>query len=111
MSLNKSKQGGLYIDSPDQIKNKNATKNPINNKDNKFFQYAVTVSLNHKEIKKDPQEITKIKPFIDKYNWEGRNFPSEKHDQKTFEKNNVTIALNVLHAKEKIYPTYVSKHN
>ena len=28
------------------------------------------------------------------------------------EKNNVTIALNVLYAKqEKIYPAYVSKHN
>ena len=29
-----------------------------------------------------------------------------------FEKNNLTIALNVLYAKEeKIYSTYVSKHN
>ena len=32
--------------------------------------------------------------------------------QKKFEKNNVTITLNVLHAeKEKIYPAYISKHN
>ena len=31
---------------------------------------------------------------------------------KKFEKNNVTIALNVLYTKkEKIYPPYVSKHN
>ena len=31
---------------------------------------------------------------------------------KKYEKNNVTIALNVLYAeKEKIYPAYVSKHN
>ena len=31
---------------------------------------------------------------------------------KKFEKNNVTIALNVLYTKkEKIYPHYVSKHN
>ena len=31
---------------------------------------------------------------------------------KRFERNNVTIALNVLYAKkEKIYPAYVSKHN
>ena len=31
---------------------------------------------------------------------------------KTFEKNNVTIALNLLHGKKgKIYPTYVAKHN
>ena len=28
--------------------------------------------------KKDPQRITKIKPFINNHNWEGTNFPSEK---------------------------------
>ena len=43
---------GLYIDSLDWIKNKRATINPINKKDNKCFQYAVTVSLNYDEIKK-----------------------------------------------------------
>ena len=42
----------------------------------------------------------------------GTNFTSEKGDRKKFEKNNVTIALNVLHLKEeKIYPPYVSKNN
>ena len=30
------------------------------------------------------------------------NYPSEKDDWKKFEKNNVTIALNVLHAKRTI---------
>ena len=59
-----STRGGSYIDSPDWIKNKKATINPINKKDNKCFQYAVTIALNHEEINKDPQRITKIKPFI-----------------------------------------------
>ena len=68
-------RGGSYIDSPDWIKNKKATRNPINKKDNKCFQYAVTVALNYEEIKKDPQRITKIKPFINKYYWEGIYFP------------------------------------
>ena len=36
-------RGGSYIDSPDSIKNKKATINPINIKDNKCFQYAVTI--------------------------------------------------------------------
>ena len=64
--------------------------------------------LNHEEIKKDPQRITKNKSLINKCNWEGISFPSEKDDRKKFEKNNVTIALNVLYAKnEKIYPSYV----
>ena len=40
------------------------------------------------------------------------NYPSEKADWKKFEKNNVTLALNVLFAKkEKIYPANVSKPN
>ena len=42
--------------------------NPINKKDNKYFQYAITLALNHKEIKKDPQRIAQIKLFIKKYN-------------------------------------------
>ena len=62
--------------------------------------------------RKNPERITKIKPFINKYNWGGTAFPSEKDDWQRFEKNNLTIALNLLYAgKEKIYPAYVSKHN
>ena len=52
--------GGSYIDSPDWIKNKKGTINSINKKDNKCFLYAVTVPLNHEEIKKDSQRTTKI---------------------------------------------------
>ena len=43
---------------------------------------------------------TKLKTFINKYNWEGRNSTSEKDDGKKFEKDNRTIALNVFHAKK-----------
>ena len=105
--------GGSYINSPDwMIKNKKVAINPINKKDNKCFQYAATVALNYEEIKKDSQRITKIKPFINKYNWERINFPSKQDDQKKFEKNNVKITLNVFFAKKvKIYPAYRSKHN
>ena len=69
--------------------------NPINKKDNKFFQYAVTAALNHEEIKKDLKRITRVQPFIYKYNWEAINLSSEKDDLRKFEKNNATIALNV----------------
>ena len=55
--------GGSYIDSHDWIKNKKATMNPIKNKGNKCFQYAITVALNHEKVKKDPEGITNIKPF------------------------------------------------
>ena len=38
---------------------------------------------------------------MNKYNWKGINFASKKDDLKTFEKNNLTIALNILCIKEK----------
>ena len=63
------------------------------NEDDKCFQYAATVAINHEEIKRDPQRVSKIKPFINKYN---RN--RTKHP---FEKNHPTIALNILDDKEK----------
>ena len=62
---------------------------------------------NHEEIKKDPQRITKIKAFINKYNWEEIHFSSEKDDGKKFEKNDVTIALNVLYAKKEKYILFI----
>ena len=43
-------RGRSCIDYPDWIKNKKATINPINKKDNKCFQYAATVTLNHEEV-------------------------------------------------------------
>ena len=60
------------------MKNKKATINPINKKDNKCFQYAVTVTLNHKKIGKYPGKITKIKPFMYKHNSEEIIFDQKK---------------------------------
>ena len=60
---------GSYADSSDWMKNKKATINPINEKETKSFQYAITVALNYEEIGKHVERITKIKPFINKYKW------------------------------------------
>ena len=65
--------GESYIDSPDWIKNKRATINHINKKDNRYFQYAVTLILNYEKIEKHAERITKIQPVINKYNWEEIN--------------------------------------
>ena len=96
------KGGGSYIDSPEWIKNKKATIIPINKKYNKCFQYSITVLLDHEEIGKNSERITKIKIFIYKYNWEGINCPSEKDNWKKIENYNLTVALNVLYAKKYI---------
>ena len=49
------------------------------------------------------QRIVKMKPFINKYNWEEINFPSEKDDCKKNEKNNVIIAKWFVCEKKKKY--------
>ena len=83
-SLNR---GGLYIDSPEWLKNKKATINPKNN-DDKCFQYGLTVALNYQNIKKDSQRISKIKPLIGQYNRREISFPSHQKDWNKFELNN-----------------------
>ena len=101
-----------YIDSPKWLKDKKSTINPKNN-DDKCFQYAVTLALNLNRIKKDPQRVSKIKPFIEKYNCEDINFPSTSKDWKKFESNN-KVALNILYVlynTKKINIAYKSKNN
>ena len=43
-------RGESYTDSPKWLKNKKATINPQNKKDDKCFQYALTVALNYEKI-------------------------------------------------------------
>ena len=51
------KYGGSYIDSPDWIKKEKASINS-KNADDKCFQYAVTVALNHEEIESHPKRVS-----------------------------------------------------
>ena len=81
------KRGGSYIDSPKWLKDKKSTINPKNN-DDKCFQYAVTLALNLDKIKKDPQRVSTIMPYIEKCNWEDIDFPSTSKDE---------VALNILY--------------
>ena len=61
------KCSGSYVNSPDWIKKKNATKNSINY-DDKYFEYTATDGLNYNKIGQNLQRISKIKPFINAYN-------------------------------------------
>ena len=70
------KRGGPYINSPEWLKNKKAIINSKNNANN-CFQCALTVTLNHKQIKSHSENISKIKPFINQYDWKETDFPSE----------------------------------
>ena len=88
-------------------------KESITSEDN-CFQNALNDSLDYQKIKKDPQKISKLKPYINQYNWKDIKFPSDKEDWKKFEQNNKEIALNVLfvpHNKKEIELAYTSKYN
>ena len=103
-----------YIYSPKWLKNKKAIINPQNEKDDKCFQYALTVALNYKQIKKDPRRISKIEPFIDQYNWKEINFPSQKESWRKLELNKKLIVLNFLYVPyntKEIRHAYKSKYN
>ena len=98
-------KGGSYIESPKWLKDKKCTINQKNN-DNKCFQYATTLALNFNNIDKHHQRISKIKPFIDNYNW--------NNNWNKFELNNKDVALNILYVPfntKKIDIAYKSKYN
>ena len=89
-----------YEESIAERTNNKKTINPKNN-DHKCFQYAVTLGLNLDKINKHPQRISKIKPFIDQYNWKDVDFPSTSKDWRKLELHN-EIALNILYVPHNI---------
>ena len=111
ISLNR---GSSYIDSPIWIKNKGVTINPKNTKDNNCFQYAIIAALNYQNIDHHPERISKLKPFINNYNWKDIEYPSHSKDWRKFECNNKTIALNILYVPyntKQIKQAYISEYN
>ena len=70
-------------------------KESITSEDN-CFQNALDDALNYQIIKANPERISKLKKYINQYNWKDINFTSGKEDWKNFEQNNKEIALNVL---------------
>ena len=53
-------------------------------KNNKSHQYVVTVVLNYEEEGKNSQRISKILPFIGRWNWEEVSGPSEINDWENY---------------------------
>ena len=80
------------LHSSEWLRNK---KELITSEDN-CFQNALNDSIDYQRIRKDPQRISKRKPYINQYNWKDIKFPSDKEDWKKFEQNNKEIALNLL---------------
>ena len=108
------KRGNSYIKSPEWLANKKAIINP-KNVDNRCFEYSIVVALHHKENKNHRERIQGIHHYFScEYNWWGIDFPAGIKEWKRFEKNNETIALNILqvpHDEIKITHAYKSEYN
>ena len=107
-------RGGSYIESPKWLHKKGVTINPQNTEDNMCFQYAITAALNYRNITNNCQRVSKLKPFINNYNWKDIEFPSHSKNWRKCECNNKAIALNILYVPyktEEIRQAYISEHN
>ena len=106
-------RGGSYIELPKWLKSKKAVINP-QNKDEECFKWAAIAALHHEEIKNKFERISLLKPYENRYNWKGLEFPVSIKKIDKFEKNNPGIPVNVLFSKKKsqnIYTAHRSELN
>ena len=111
ISLNRDSS---YIGSPEWIKHTKVIINPQNTNDNNCFQYSIIAALNYQNVDHHSERISKLKPFIDNYNWDNIDFPVGHKDYSAFEKNKNDIAINILYVPcktKEIRQVYISKLN
>ena len=78
------------------------------------FEDALDDALDYQNMEAHPERMSKLKPYINKYNWEGIDFPAGPKDWIKFEKNNKNVALNILfipHNTKTITVAYRSEYN
>ena len=86
----------------------------IINGDNGFQNALDDALMHYQTIETHPGRISKLKPYFNKYNWEGIEFAAGPKDWIKFERNNKTIALNVLYIPQNtktISVAYRSEYN
>lgn len=84
--------GGSYIPLPQEIQNRHAVINVVNN-DNMCFKYAI---LSRFVKSNNPQRLTReYHEISDKFNFSGLTFPVPLSDIKIFEENNPGVSVNV----------------
>ena len=101
ISQNLLTPGGSYITLPKEISSRNATINP-KNEDDRCFMWAIIVALHRDDIGVHPERISKIRKYVDNYDWRD-TFPVHPRDIKIWEEKN-NIRVNVLgHSGSDIY--------
>ena len=103
-------RGSSYNELPEWIKSKKAVINP-QNKDEECFKWAAIAALHHEEIKNKFERISLLKPYENRYNWKGLEFPVSIKKIDKFEKNNPGIAVNVLFSNNKNQNIYTARRS
>ena len=80
------KRVGTYVSTPERIFNKKAIINPSNVDDEFCFAWSIIISIHYDEIVIDHKRISKLKRFVNNYDWSDINFPTDKRDWNRFEK-------------------------
>ena len=88
-------RGSSYLPLPDWLARKKAIVNPHND-DEECFKWSVIAV--EKVGMKDPQRVSKLRKFMDNYDWSGLEFPVSIKDIGKFETRN-NISVNVLAVK------------
>ena len=83
----------------------------LQNKDEECSKWAVIAALHHEEIKKGHQRISRLRPYENRYNWKGLEFPVSNKKIDKFKKNNPGIAVNVLLSKKKSQNIYIARRS
>ena len=78
---------------------------------NNDFRSALNDALNYQNIETHPERISKLKAYINKYNWEGIDFPAGSKDWIKFEKK-LPLIYYLYHTIQKtISLAYISEYN
>ena len=88
-------------------------KEAVINGDNNF-QNALNDAVNYHTNETYLKRISKLTPYINRYNWEGIGFSAAPKESKKLKQSNKTIALNILfipHNTKTIRVAYRSEHN
>ena len=87
-------------------------KKAIINGDNDF-QNALDDALNYQTIETHPERMSKLKPYINKYNWEGIDLPAgSKECQKLNEIiKQLRLMYYIYHTTKKQYGLHIGQNN
>ena len=72
-------RAGSYIPLDEFLTNKKCCIN-IQNEDDKCLMYCVLYHINQKSIKKDPQRVSKYKPYENQFDFSSIKFPASLHE-------------------------------